>query len=76
MFDAKYLRDNPEQARERLASRGDEVDLAPFVELLIAVRAQLRAARQWVLADEIRQRLSKLGIILEDGPTETTWRRD
>ena len=50
--------------------------LAPFVELLIAVRAQLRAARQWALADEIRQRLSKLGIILEDGPTETTWRRD
>jgi hypothetical protein len=54
----------------------DTESLAPFVELLIAVRAQLRAARQWALADEIRQRLSKLGIILEDGPTETTWRRD
>ena len=49
---------------------------SPFVDLAVWIRAQLRAARQWALADEIRQRLSELGIILEDGPTETTWRRD
>lgn len=33
MFDVKYLRDNQELARERLASRGDEIDLAPFADL-------------------------------------------
>ncbi len=33
MFDVKYLRDNLEQARERLASRGGEIDLAPFADL-------------------------------------------
>lgn len=54
---------------------GDMASVAPFVELIIAVRAKLRAARQWEMADEIRSRLSGLGIILEDGPTETTWRR-
>jgi cyanophycinase-like exopeptidase len=48
----------------------------PFIELLVAVRAQLRADKQWALADEIRERLAKLGIVVEDGPTETTWRRD
>ena len=42
--------------------------------MLIGVRAQLRAAGQWDLADQIRQGLFEIGIILEDGPTETTWR--
>ncbi len=49
--------------------------LAPFVDLLVDLRSQARAARNWALADEIRNRLSDLGIILEDGPSETTWRR-
>jgi hypothetical protein len=47
---------------------------APLIDLLVTVRARLRANRQWALADEIRQRLSALVIIVEDGPTETTWR--
>jgi len=50
-------------------------DVAPLVELLVQVRTDLRAAKQWGLADEIRQRLAELGIVLEDGPTETTWRQ-
>ena len=54
----------------------DTASVTPFIDLVVWLRAQLRAARQWALADEIRQRLSELGIILEDGPTETTWRRD
>jgi len=53
----------------------DEADLDSFIDLLVWVRAQLRAANEWTLADEIRRRLSELGIILEDGRTETTWRR-
>ena len=54
----------------------DTTTVAPFIELIVWVRTQLRAAKQWALADEIRQRLSTLGIILEDGPTETTWKKD
>ena len=49
--------------------------IAPFVELLIDARLQLRAAKNWRLADEIRDRLSALEIILEDGPSGTTWRK-
>jgi len=30
MFDVKYLRDHLEQARQRLATRGGEIDLSPF----------------------------------------------
>ncbi len=54
----------------------DLIDAAPFIELLVTVRAQLRNSEQWALADEIRERLSRLGIVLEDGPTGTTWRKD
>ena len=58
-------------------TQADETgSVAPFIELIVGIRARLRAAQQWALADEIRQRLSTLGIILEDGPTETTWRKD
>lgn len=50
-------------------------DLAPFVELLIDLRAKLRAAKQYALADELRDRLASLGIVLEDTPAGTTWRK-
>jgi hypothetical protein len=56
----------------------DEEELAlirPYVDLLVWVRAQLREARQWKLTDQIRDRLGDLGILLEDGPDGTTWRR-
>jgi len=46
----------------------------PFISLLIEVRSQLRAAKQWALADRIRARLADLGVILEDGSEGTTWK--
>jgi hypothetical protein len=49
--------------------------IAPFVELLIDLRSQMRAAGNWPLADEIRDGLSVLGIILEDSPSGTAWRK-
>ena len=50
-------------------------DIAPFVDLLIEVRRELRARKQWDLADQIRAELADLGVTLEDSPTGTTWRR-
>ncbi len=51
----------------------DEVNY--LTDLLIALRAKLRATNQWELADQIRHNLAKMGIILEDGREITTWRR-
>jgi cyanophycinase-like exopeptidase len=53
----------------------DTASEEPLIELLVYIRAQLRAAKQWALADEIRDRLAEQGILLEDSPTGTTWRR-
>ncbi|MCL5027091.1 MAG: cysteine--tRNA ligase [Chloroflexi bacterium] len=47
---------------------------APFIELLLEVRHELRAARQFAVADKIRQRLGELGITVEDRPDGTSWR--
>ncbi|MGA9531251.1 MAG: cysteine--tRNA ligase [Anaerolineales bacterium] len=47
---------------------------APFIELLLDIREELRAAKQFDLADEIRDRLEEAGILLEDNPNGTTWR--
>ena len=48
--------------------------LAPeLIELLLQTRRELRAAKQWALADQIRDRLAALGVTLKDGPDGTTW---
>ncbi|NPA30643.1 MAG: cysteine--tRNA ligase [Chloroflexi bacterium] len=50
-------------------------DLAPLVDLLLEVRQELRRARQFALADRIRDRLAELGIQVEDTPHGSVWRR-
>jgi cysteinyl-tRNA synthetase len=47
---------------------------APFIELLIELRAELRKAKQFALADMVRNRLNDLGIVLEDGAQGTRWK--
>ena len=59
-----------ERGREELAPA------APFIELLISVRNDLRAAGNWPLADKIRSQLRELGIKLEDTPKGTTWLKE
>lgn len=47
--------------------------LAPLVDRLIALRAELRAGQAWQLADQLRDRLDAAGIELRDTPEGTTW---
>jgi cysteinyl-tRNA synthetase len=48
---------------------------AHFIELLIAIRKELRQAKQFELADRVRNGLAELGIALEDTAQGTEWRR-
>ena len=49
-------------------------DAAPFIDLLIDVRTELRNIKQWALSDQIRNRLAEAGVVLEDSRDGTTWR--
>ena len=47
---------------------------AVAVEALIAARLAARAEKNWAESDRIRDQLSALGVVLEDGKGGTTWR--
>ena len=49
-------------------------DADAFIELLIATRKSLREATQYELADNIRNRLTDLGVRLEDSTEGTEWK--
>jgi cysteinyl-tRNA synthetase len=51
------------------------VDAAPFVDLLLRVRDELRQRREWELSDLIRDELGKLEVAVEDTPAGATWSR-
>jgi cysteinyl-tRNA synthetase len=50
------------------------IGAAPFIDLLIDVRRELRAAKQYALADKLRADLAALGVTLEDSPQGTSWK--
>ncbi|MGF1686656.1 cysteine--tRNA ligase [Photobacterium japonica] len=57
-----------------LQSTADAEDVEE-IEALIQQRLDARAAKDWAAADDARDKLLAMGIILEDGPQGTTWRR-
>jgi cysteinyl-tRNA synthetase len=58
-----------------LAEEEESLAAAPFIQLLMNVREELRQAKHYDMADIIRSRLGELGIALEDTPQGTVWRR-
>jgi cysteinyl-tRNA synthetase len=69
------LQDNPEAFLKRRP--GDTAGLQDAeIEALIAARSAAKKARNFAEADRIRGELKAAGVILEDGPQGTTWRRE
>ncbi|UCD99166.1 MAG: cysteine--tRNA ligase [Chloroflexota bacterium] len=57
---------------EREGIKGAEA--APFVDLLVELRKQLRNEKLWNLSDQLRDKLADLGVVLEDTKDGTIWR--
>ncbi|GBG14206.1 cysteinyl-tRNA synthetase [Novimethylophilus kurashikiensis] len=63
------------QAYLQAGSSSMDVLTAEQVEQFISDRLNARKAKNFAEADRIRKELAEAGIILEDGPQGTTWRR-
>ena len=54
-----------DSAREEVAVR---------VEALLKERETSRESKDWARADEIRDELASMGVVVEDGPDGPAWR--
>ena len=55
--------------------KGGANDEAAEIEVLIKQRNEAKAAKNWAIADEVRDKLKAMNIVLEDTPNGTTWRK-
>ena len=44
-----------------------------FIDLLVELRQDLRNNKNFDLADQVRQKLAELGVVIEDSPQGSTW---
>ncbi|WP_339691326.1 cysteine--tRNA ligase [uncultured Pseudoalteromonas sp.] len=64
-----------QQAPEAFLQGGQADDEVAQIEALIVKRNEARASKDWAAADEARDALNALGVILEDSAGKTTWRK-
>jgi len=57
------------------AQKGEADVLDNVMRVLIDTRNELRKAKQWQLSDFIRNKLTEIGIALDDKPDSTAWKR-
>ncbi|MCD1127680.1 cysteine--tRNA ligase [Jinshanibacter sp. LJY008] len=68
------LEQSPESFLQGAGQNADDSEVAE-IEALIKQRNDARQTKDWAMADVARNRLTEMGIILEDGPQGTVWRR-
>ena len=64
-----------QQEPESFLQGNQDEDEVAQIEALIAQRNQARADKNWALADDARDKLNAMNIILEDSAGKTTWRK-
>ena len=63
------------QDPETFLQAGIDDDETKTIETLIAQRNQARANKDWAAADAARDKLTAMGVVIEDGANGTTWRK-
>ena len=49
-------------------------EAAPFINLLVDLRSRLRNEKQFEIADQVRNQLGELGVVIEDSAEGTSWK--
>ncbi|MBS0264493.1 MAG: cysteine--tRNA ligase [Planctomycetes bacterium] len=58
------------------SSAGDDEFASGLMGLVLELRAEARATKNWPMSDKIRDRLKALKVVVEDRPDGVTWRRE
>ncbi len=56
-------------------AQGQDNLAGPLMEMIIGLRNQSRADKNFALSDKLRTELDKIGIVLEDSKQGTTWKK-
>mgnify|MGYP002777075473 CR=1 FL=1 len=64
-----------EKSRSAVDARGADAADTARIDALVEQRRAARAAKDWAESDRIRDALAAEGVVLEDGPAGTSWRR-
>ncbi|MBS7635222.1 cysteine--tRNA ligase [Candidatus Bathyarchaeota archaeon] len=64
---------NIETRREEYAEEKTTI-INELINLIIDVRQEMRRRKEWKISDEIRERLQKIGLTIEDSPQGTRWK--
>ncbi len=59
--------------REEKSAAGNSGLVEKLMNVIISIRADARAAKNWTVADKIRDELKKAGVTLEDTPQGVKW---
>lgn len=65
-----------QNADQFLQGEAVQADESAEIEALIEQRNSARANKDWAKADEARDKLAAMKVVLEDGPNGTTWRKE
>ena len=57
--------------QEKISRRSE---ISAKVESLLEMRESARASKNWSESDRIRDELTEIGVVVEDGPDGTKWR--
>ncbi len=72
--DMAYVIGILQQPRES-AGGADAKLTEDLMQLIISIRQQARKEKNWAVADQIRDQLNAIGILLEDSPQGVKWKR-
>ena len=69
------IRDSLYKELNRSVTADESQEAEELIGELIEMRKELRQAKRWQLADNIRAKLDEAGVALEDTPRGTVWKR-
>lgn len=64
----------PVEAEDKKSDAADSALVESLMKIILSLRQEARAAKNWAMADKIRDELKAAGIVVEDTPQGAVWK--